>query len=135
MNTLRLLALILAACCLPPIASAAPARSPEQQLIGIWQDTPDRENIIQVYPDHSVRIYVPRSEGQPTKTHWIEGSWTLAQGRELTMTLHMPANGGMSRVKKFTLAFSKGTLVVKENGKVVGRQHRISEQALNKYLW
>ncbi len=140
MKPTRLFALALATCCLAPAAHAAtgaaahaPAR--EQQLIGIWQDDRDPENIIQFYPNHAVRIYVPKDDGQATNTHWIEGSWTLSGGRDLTMTLNIAANGGMSKVKKFTLSFSKNMLVVKARGKVVGRQHRITEQALQKHLW
>lgn len=134
MNTIRLLILALLACCLAP-AAAAPAPAQDQQLIGIWQDNKDPENIIQFFANHAVRIYVPKSEGQSGNVHWIDGSWALAGGRELTMTLDMPANGGMSKVKKFTLSFSKGLLVVKSGGKVVGRQHRITEQTLNRHLW
>ncbi len=135
MNTIRLLILALLACCLAPAAAAAPAAAPEQQLIGIWQDNQDPENIIQFLADHTVRIYIPKSEGQATNVHWIDGSWALSGGRALTMTLNMPANGGMSKVKKFTLSFSQGQLVVKSGGKVVGRQHRITEQTLQRHLW
>jgi hypothetical protein len=138
MKPTRLFALALAACCLVPAAHAAtgaaaqaPAR--EQQLIGIWQDDHDPENIIQFFPNHAVRIYVPKDDGQADNTHWVDGSWALA-GRELTLTLNTPG-GGMSRVKKFTVAFTRGAMVVKARGKVVGRQHRITGQALQKHLW
>ena len=135
MKSLRLLALALLACCFTLPAAARPAHPAEQRLVGIWQDDKDPENIIQFFPDQRVRIYVSRRDGQADHLHWIDGRWQLARGRNLTMTLHIPTNGGMSRVRKFTLLFSKRGLVVKSRGKVVGSQHRISEAALKKHLW
>ena len=137
MKSFRLLALTLAllACCFAVPAAARPAHAAEQRLVGIWQDDKDPENIIQFFPDHRVRIYVSRQDGQARQLHWIDGRWQLARGRDLTMTLHMPSNGGMSRVRKFTLRFRKRGLVVKSHGKVMGTQHRISETALKKHLW
>ncbi|HKB58768.1 MAG TPA: hypothetical protein VKC56_01860 [Gallionellaceae bacterium] len=137
MKSFRLLALTLAllACCFTGPAAARTAHPAEQRLVGIWQDDKDPENIIQFFPDHRVRIYVSRRDGQADKLHWIDGRWQLARGRDLTMTLHMPSNGGMSRVRRFTLLFRKQALVVKSRGKVAGRQHRISEATLKKHLW
>jgi hypothetical protein len=137
MKSFRLIALTLAllACWFSVPAAARPAHGTEQRLVGIWQDDKDPENIIQFFPDHKVRIYVSRRDGQVDKLHWIDGRWQLARGRDLTMTLHMPSNGGMSRARRFTLLFRKQGLVVKSRGKVVGRQHRISEAVLKKHLW
>lgn len=140
MNTIRkflALAPLLAGLALPGFASsaaAAPARVHEQALVGIWQDDHDPENIIQFYPNHAVRIYVPKSDGQARDVHWIEGTWALSR-HDLMLTLNMPSNGGMSRIRKFTVEFAGKKLVVKEDGQVVGRQHRITETALKKHLW
>lgn len=132
----RFLALVLAACCLaPPAANAAAAHDADRRLVGIWQDDHDADNIIQFYPDHAVRIYLPKSEGQARNAHWIDGTWTLAGGGKLTMMLRMPENGGMSKVKKLRLTFTRKGFVVKEGGKVVGHQHRISEHTLKQHLW
>lgn len=134
MKLFRLLALILTllACGFSLPAAAHPA---EQRLVGIWQDDHDPENIIQFFADHRVRIYIPRRDGQADQLHWIDGRWQLVRGRDLTMTLHMPSKRGESSIRKFTLLFRKQGLVVKSHGKVVGRQHRISEATLKKHLW
>lgn len=136
MSTLRLLVLVLAACFLTPsAASAARGHTPEQRLVGIWQDSKDPENIIQFYADHSLRIYLPKSEGQARNAHWIPGTWELARGGKLTLRLSMPGSPGMVKIKEFTIAFTRKGFVVKEQGQVVGRQHRISERTLKKHLW
>jgi hypothetical protein len=135
MTTFRLFVLALLACCISAPAAARPAHAAEQRLIGIWQDNQDPENIIQFFPDHRVRIYVSERAGKAKQLHWIDGRWQLARGRDLTMTLRMPTNGGMSRVRKFTLRFLKHGLVVESHGKVLGRQHRISAATLKKHLW
>lgn len=136
MSTIRFLVLVLAACLLAPsAASAARAHTPEQRLVGIWQDSKDPENIIRFYANHSVRIYLPKSEGQPRNAHWIPGTWELAHGRELTLRLSIPDSPGATKIKKFTIVFTRKGFTVKEHGKVVGQQRRISERTLKKYLW
>lgn len=135
MNILRLLALTLLACSLAFPAAARPASTNERQLVGIWQDDQDPENIIQFFPDHRVRIYVSRADGKHTGTHWIDGHWRLTHGHNLTMKLKMRSNRRGAHIKRFTLQFGKQGLVVKSGGKVLGRQHRISRVVLSKHLW
>lgn len=137
MNILRLLALTLLACCLAFPAAARGTSPAERRLVGIWQDDKDPENIIQFFPDHRVRIYLTRQEGQRSGMHWINGRWRLSHGRHLSMKLNMHGKGRASHIKhkRFTLLFRKHRLVVKSGRKVLGTQHRISRQALSKHLW
>lgn len=136
--TPRLIALALLACCLTQPAAAktstaAPQHATERRLVGIWQDDHDPDNIIQFYPDHAMRIYLPRSEGGGA--HWIDGTWTLAPGGKLTMRMTVPGAGSTPKVKELTIVFTRKGFVVKEGGREVGRQHRISERTLKTHLW
>jgi hypothetical protein len=136
MKIIRLLAFALAASLLAPsAANAARAHTPEQRLVGIWQDSKDPENIIQFFPDHSVRIYLPKRDGQALDAHWMTGTWALAPGGKLTLRLNVLANPGMTSIRNFTIVFTRRGFTVKAKGKVVGEQRRISEKTLKKHLW
>jgi hypothetical protein len=135
----RLILLSLLSLWLVPAAMAAkpaaPAPSPEQQLAGLWQDEKDPENIIRFLPTHAVQVYLPKGEGKLKNMHWIPGRWSLAPDMTLTLHLNMSAGGGSTMTKTFKVSFEKGVMVVKSGGAVVGRQRRITEAALKKYLW
>lgn len=139
MNTksiLTLLAFALSILWLAPSAAiAAPARTAEHRLVGIWQDDMDPDSIIQFYPNHTLRIYLTPSEGKARNAHWIDGTWTLSRGRHLTMKLKMPQPGSKAKIRKFTIEFTRTGFTLGENGKVIARQHRIIEQTLRQHLW
>lgn len=105
--------------------------------MGLWQDEKDHTNIIRFLPDHSLRIYVPKKTGEYLKVRWTSGTWALTEGHVLTLKLTMTTGegGGEIRYTTFDVSFVRGRMVVRQGGKVVGRQRRISEAQLKKYLW
>lgn len=136
--TLRLLACVLAASLAAPAIAATQTPAPDagRRLVGIWQDDKDPENIVQFNADRTLRIYLSPSEGQAQNAHWIDGTWTLAEGGKLTMQMNVPGVGVSTiKTRQLTLVFTRKGFIVKDGGKVIGRQHRISERTLKKHLW
>ncbi len=113
------------------------ARVTERQLLGVWQDEKDHQNIIWFLPNHTVRIYVPKKTGEYMHVHWMTGSWRLVHGNVLKLKLSLTTNDGVAnfRLTTFHISFAHGRMVVRQNGKVVGRQRRLSQAQLKKYLW
>ena len=120
-----------------PAWAARPLSKAERQLVGTWQDDKDPQNIIRFLPNHRVQIYVPKKTGEYMQVHWMPGTWRLFRGRVLKMKLTITTDKGVIEVRHttFHITFVRKRMVVRLNGKVIGRQHRLSRAQLQKYLW
>lgn len=123
-------------CLAAPSWAARHAYSPDSQIVGLWQDEKDPLNIIRFLPDHTLRIYVPRKTGEYINVRWMAGTWAL-HGHVLKLKLTTTTGKGVAEVRHtaFHVSFVRGRMVVRQNGKLMGRQRRISEAQLKKYLW
>lgn len=132
-----LAAVLLGLCLAAPAWAAHPLSKAEQRLVGTWQDDQDPQNIIRFLPNHRVQIYVPKKTGEYLNVHWMPGSWRLIHGHVLKLKLTITTDKGVIEVHNttFHISFVRGHMVVRLNGKVIGRQHRMSGAQLQKYLW
>ena len=133
MNTLRLLpALLGCVLALATAAQAAPDQPGEQALVGIWQEYEPASNLVQFFPDHTMRIYLTREEGGALNLHWIGGSWSLAPDLTLTMTLSANGNSMTDRVK---VTFEQGEMWLLDAHQAATRHRRLSGEMPARFRW
>jgi len=135
MKTIRLLLfLVLSGAGFAPAAmSAEPLTASEQQLVGIWEEYSPSSNVVQFYPDRSMRIYLTQEEGAQMKLHWIEANWSVSP--ESMLTLNFSANGkSFSQSVKLVFEDKEMWLVDKEKNSTT-KHHRITGEIPGKYRW
>lgn len=133
MKAVRLLFLLFVSSILfaSAAASAEPDQTPDQRLIGIWEEYEPSSNFVQFFPDHTVRLYLTEEEGGDSNTHWIGGKWSVS-GSILTMNLE--ANGNeMSRQLK--LVFDEKEMVMVDDDEGETRHRRYTGELPEKYRW
>jgi len=112
--------------------AAEPAASPDQRLVGVWQEYQPDSGVTEFLPDHSLRVYLTKEERGAQNTHWISGSWKIAPGPVLQMDLSAE---GQSVHKEARLAFDKDELVLIDESKTEARHRRLSGELPEEYRW
>lgn len=112
--------------------AAEPAASPDQRLIGRWQEYRPDSGVTEFLPDHTLRVYLTREERGDGNAHWIGGSWKIAPGPVLQMDLSAE---GQAVHKEAKLAFDKDELVLTDETKAESRHRRLGGELPEEYRW
>ncbi len=88
-----LLALALCFIFLAPAARAADElTATEKRLVGIWQEYEPAFNVVQFFPDRTMRIYLTKEEREQMRANFIPATWVVSPDNMLSLTF-MGKNG------------------------------------------
>ena len=88
MKSIRiLLALALSCVFLAPAALAADELSAaEKRLVGVWQEYEPASNVVQFFPDRTMRIYLTKEERDQMRANFIPATWVVSPDNMLSLT-------------------------------------------------
>jgi hypothetical protein len=93
MNKIKLIALLLVSgLWFAPAAHCADALSDiETRMIGIWEAYEPSPSVVQLFPDHTIKIYLTEQQGRAKNLHYYEGRWRISG--DMILTLSREVNG------------------------------------------
>jgi hypothetical protein len=107
----------------PAAMGADELSSTEKRLVGIWQEYEPSANVVQFYPDHTVRIYLTKEEREKMKTNFIQANWTLSSDSVLTLNLAGP--NGKTFSQSANLAYKGDEMWLVGEGKPTIKHHHL----------
>ncbi len=104
----------------------------EQRMVGMWQALEPPANVVQFFPDHTVRLYLTKKQGAPTNQHWLGGTWKVTPDARLMV--EMVANGGLMH-KEARVVFSGEDMSLVDDRMYETRHHRINGKLPKEFNW
>ena len=129
MKTIRIL---FAAAFLALAGCASQPQTPEQRVVGTWEEYEPNSNVTQFFADHTMKIYLTQEEGAEMKMHWIKATWTVSP--DSVVTLSFSANG-KSFSESAKLSFEKDEMWLTQENGVVTKSRRLGGDIPEKYRW
>ncbi len=137
MKLLRILfALALSLIFLAPAAQAGDELSAtEKRLVGIWQEYEPTSNVVQFFPDRTMRIYLTKEEREQMKVDFIPATWMVSP--ESVLTLTFTAKSGKSFSQSITLEYKGEEMWLVNENKPTTKHHRLNSAGdiPNIYKW
>jgi len=130
MKTIRLLLLLLIAGI--GFAGPAAASTPDERLIGTWEEYDPSSNVIQFFPAHTLKLYLTQEEGEESDSHYIGGTWSLSSGGILTMHMSLGSKE-MTQTVKVVFRGDEMVMVGEDDSETIHR--RLKGALPEKYVW
>lgn len=134
MNALRLfpLTMFFAILLASPALRADMPQPLEQRMLGMWQALEHPANVVQFFPDHTLRLYLTKRQGGPTKQHWYSGTWKITP--EARLLVDLAAAGGPMH-KEARVVFSGEEMSLVDDRMFETRHRRIKGELPKEFNW
>lgn len=107
----------------PAAMGADELNSVEKRLIGIWQEYEPTSNVVQFFPDHTMRIYLTKEERAKMNINVIEANWTVSP--KSVLTLNFTAKNGKTFSQSINLEYKGEEMWLVDEGKPTTKHHRL----------
>ncbi|HEY5994277.1 MAG TPA: hypothetical protein VIU46_06695 [Gallionellaceae bacterium] len=116
----------------PAAIGAEELASSEKRLVGIWQEYQPNANVVQFFPDHTMRIYLTKEEREKMKINFIQANWAVSP--ESILTLNFSANG-KSFSQSIKVEYQGEEMWLVDEGKTTTKHQRLSGEIPEKFKW
>ncbi len=124
--------MLVCAMLLAPTARADMPKPLEQRMVGMWQAQAPSTNVVQFFPDHTLRVYLTKKQGGPTKQHWYNGTWTITP--QARLLVDMTVNGEVMH-KEARVVFEGENMSLVDDRMYETRHRRLDGKLPNEYNW
>lgn len=115
-----------------PALPAEPEGALDQRVIGMWQDTGRTGDVMELLPDHTMKMYLTRQDGAKLNKHYLPATWSIEADSAFVISVTDPA--GKQHQRKMSVSFENGDMVLEYEGRHDSTMHRIKALP-EKYRW